>query len=245
MSVRGSLRSYLPWLARDWALEKAPLPTLVGLAFGYLTVASVMSFAGNDPARLASMAPRFFSQVMDAVIWFAAVASATGVAATDRERGTVRFLFSKPIDPASYYLAQWCVAGAGTLLLAGLGAALLRAAGIHGSLLGTLGAMASAWLLLGGVGFLVNQLINRDGVLYVALIVISFVSRSEAASAVLPRWVTKGGVALLPLNELDRVRQALYQSDAPLTHDLVHVLAYGAVAFVAGLLVLQRRALAR
>jgi hypothetical protein len=108
-----------------------------------------------------------------------------------------------------------------------------------------LGAAASAWLLLGGVGFLVNQLVNRDGVLFIALVVVSFVARAEAVAAALPVWLVKSGVAMLPLNELDRVRQALYQAEAPVTHDLVHVLGYGAVAFVAGILVLQRRALVR
>jgi hypothetical protein len=84
------------------------------------------------------------------------------------------------------------------------------------------------------------------GALVLVYLISSIVQQIDAQQpGVMPGWASTLGQALPPAFKLDQVRTHLFAGQAPAAADLWHVLGYGTLAGVLGLLVLRRAPLAR
>ena len=107
-------------------------------------------------------------------------------------------------------------------------------------------AGALTWILIGGLGFLLSSLMRRDGAVLLVIWLLSWTLRSAAAlppENPMPRWLRVVAWGLPPVDRLDAVRTAFYVGrDAP-TGALLHIVGYGLVALVLGIVIVRRRSL--
>jgi hypothetical protein len=158
--VRGRLTAYAGYQLRDYFAGRA-LPTLMatGLAAWALAAVRGVTLSDLDPAGGIDARDRIqetFELVLAVFAFVAGVAAAHGVVAHHRSRGYDRLLLSRPINPVRYYTQGFVVAGIGAVIL-GTVAAEVYAVAVHPvSLPGVAGYVGLAWLLIGGLAFLLS-----------------------------------------------------------------------------------------
>jgi hypothetical protein len=121
---------------------------------------------------------------------------------------------------------------------------------IHFSVHRSMEAAALTFVLVGGLGFLLGALTRIDGALLILLYVLSLILQQltfapRGIPNGSPAWLVRVAGALPPVLKLDHVRDALYAGQPVDTWPLVHLLAYGGCAAIAGLVLLRRLPLAR
>ncbi len=169
------------------------------------------------------------------------VIAASGIVANDRIGGYYRFLFSKPVRMPAYYALQFLVTLTG-LLLATL--ILLSAFWI---LVGWVSPMVplvmvvATYLALGGTIFFFSTITRFDWAMLVLLWGASALSGTLAADKAwyeVARWV------LPPTHHIDTLRVALFAGTGIDAGGAAWLVGYGLAFFVAGLVVLHRKAIA-
>lgn len=196
--------------------------------------------------------PKEFRQgviVLFTMVGFAGTLLAThGIVSRDRERGYHRFLFAKPVSMVGYYAQAFAASGLGLLAVS---AALLGATALafHRAVpVAALGVVGAEFALLGGTVFLLSALWRFDGVIaaltWPLAALVSALAR-EGAPSILAQLAEP---ILPPVREFGVLMAALDSSTRAGAGDAlpatIIVLGYGAVAFVAGLCVIRRRAAA-
>lgn len=241
-AARGRVGSYARWQLRDYLLERG----ISTLALGALILVVPTVLAG--PQGRASAAAGFAGG-LGAFALLGVIFALNGISSTDRQRGYFRFLFSKPVQVPRFYAQELAVRLVGLLVVCAVLFALVSlVAGMAFPWWG-LPYVALAFVLVGGVGFLLAALTHHDGIALVAVLVVTTIVRAGGA---LLGWLGRGpaealqfvAVLLPPFHLLDPVRAALAGGTAPAAGVLVPVLAYGIGCFAAGLLVLRHRPLA-
>ena len=256
---RARLGRYSLWQARDYAFNRG-LPTLiVALLFGVLLVmmwrermptgdvtpAMIRRYGSAAAARLAARQElniAFLSNLLGAYVFVGAMFATNGIVANDRKLGFYRFLFAKPVAPRSYYGTEFLVNGLGFMILTAA-LALVYGATIQ-PVLGAsfLATVAAVYLCYAGLGFALSAVSRWDWLSLVAVaaaadILWKFYGASASPSAVLLR--------LLPPVHQATGAYAAVARGMPLSWQSVLWLAgYGAIAFVAGLVILRHRRLA-
>ena len=239
---RGRVGSYARWQLRDYLLERGISTFVLGALM--LVVPSLLA---GPPARAA--APAGFVGALGPFALLGVIFALNGVSSTDRQRGYFRFLFSKPVNVPRYYAQDLAVRLVGLLAVCvALFAVVALVAGMAFPLWG-LAYVALAFVLVGGVGFLLAALTHHDGIALVSVLVGTTILRAGGA---LLGWLGRGPAEALqfvaallpPFHLLDPAREALARGTAPAAGVLVAVLAYGIGCFAAGLLVLRHRPLA-
>ena len=165
----------------------------------------------------------------------------------DRANGYFRFLFSKPVSIERFYIQQYVMIGAGMIVLTGLFAAWLQAGTGPLPVGEAMVVMGLFWVLVGGIGFALSAATNADAVLLVVLYVVSAVLHGlkDAPNSPMWPWLKQVTRIFPPVQKLDFIRDQLYAgADTPWMH-VAHVAGYGALAFVAGVIVLRRTSFAR
>ncbi|MBI1809095.1 MAG: ABC transporter permease, partial [Gemmatimonadetes bacterium] len=165
----------------------------------------------------------------------------------DRDRGYVRFYFSKPLSATRFYLQQYLVHGAAFVALFGLATVIWGAVTTHQSVHRAMEAAALTWLLVGGLGFFLGAALKPDGaVLAVVYLLASltqgYVTVMRGAAVV---WMRGIAAVTPPVLELDALRTSLYAGGPLDAHALAHVAGYGALTWVLGVVALQRLPLQR
>jgi hypothetical protein len=240
------LAGYLRWHVRE-ALGRVATPLGIFLLMGVLPLWSFARMSGFEamrtPGPAHDQAILIYSSTLGLAMTLGAMVAASGFIALDRERQHFRFLFSHPVRPWAFYLQRYVVTAllftaVMTLIPVGYGAIVAEVP--------VLGAGASSLLyvlLYGSLAMLCGALLNRDGIAFIAVVILGNVLQD--AREALPRALQVLGDALPPFDAAGDVRTALLRGAAADAGDVVHVVAYSLAMLAAALFVVRRAPLAR
>ena len=244
---RGRISAYLlRYQLGDFLLLRAGLPSILVTLLGFMLwkTASATDWTTPNGVRFSNEMFRILAGMFIMLGGFMGVAR---IVADDRSNGYYRFLLSKPISLERFYVQQWLLHGAGLIVLTGLLSAWLQGGTGPIPIREALIVMGLTWLFIGGIGFLLSVLTNADALLLVLLYVVSSMLHGikDAPSSPMWPWLQQVTRIFPPVQKLDFVRSQLYSgADIPWMH-VAHVAGYGALAFVAGVIVLRRTSFAR
>ena len=262
---RADLARYGLWQLRDYAINRGA-PTLLG--FGMLGTIVVLPLLKGLNRQLEAMPARamarliaqhgsaegvrawmahdvskgFLNGFVGVVVFFGAVLAMQGLVSNDRRLGFYRFLFSKPLSPARYYGQAFLLHWAGFMIVVMM-LGVLYGAFVEPVLTPTfLTIVAAVFLLYAGLGFLMTALVRFD---WLALVVALFVARIlwdafERSESVFARLL----YLLPPIHRTGAVYSALFGGTPIPWPTVTWISGYGALAVLAGLLVLRTQRLA-
>ena len=241
---------YLGYQLGDYLLQRASLPLILVLFVGGLPLYALLH---NDRSLLAgpqgpAMVRQLFASTVALFLPLGAFLAASGIVSTDRHQGHVRFYFARPVNVVGFYVQTYVVHGVCFTLLFGLITWVFGLLALPQSIAGAMGAAALTFVLIGGLGLLLSTLTRFDGALLVLLYLVSFTMQQIAAipgRPQLPAWAMFLARILPPAHPLDQLRDHLFAGSPLDMAQLWHVLAYGAAAFILGLVALRRLPLAR
>lgn len=237
---RGQILSYLPWQLWDFLWDRGIAVLFTGALLatsivwpGYLALSAQM------PSDVVPM--ELLKVVVAQIVSILVVISASGIVANDRIGGYYRFLFSKPVRQPVYYAVQFVVALLGLLAVAMvlLTAFWLLVGWVSPAIAITM--IVVTFVALGGTIFFFSTFTRFDWALLVVLWGASALARTifpESAWYRVARWV------LPPVHQLDKLRVALFAGTGIDWGGFAWLVGYGLIFFVAGLMVLQRKAIA-
>ena len=240
--MKARLLRYAPLQLMDYAVERGAVTLGMGFLMGLIFVlgASTGQSSWAQGAKGLEAVQLFFLSTLGVFTWFGVLAAVNGMISNDRVKGTVRFLFSKPLSVLQYYVQAWVVHGIGLLLvvstLLALFALFVRPFFPPGIFL----FVIVTYVLLGGIGFLLSAITKRDGTLLVATWLLALALRGRYANE--PGAV--GSVVRIvtpPANELSAMMTSIIRSGPIDTSMVIAALVYGAICFALGLAVLRYR----
>lgn len=239
---RRQIISYLPWQLWDFAVDRGTAVLFTGGLMGLSIVWPLsMVLTEHGPMPPEELKLELFKAVVAQTISILVVIAASGVVANDRIGGFYRFLFSKPVRQPVYYGLQFCVTLLGVLVV---GLILLSIFWIFvgwASPVIPLIMITVSYLALGGTIFFFSTWTRFDWALLVVLWGASALARmgfSETAWFQVAQWI------LPPVHHIDKLRTALFAGDPVDVGGVVWLIGYGILFFVAGLIVLERKAIA-
>jgi hypothetical protein len=239
---RSRLFRYARFQLGDYLWERGAMVVIIAL----LNVASSVIMLQNMPASERVMAPGS-PLANDILITFgtlmllAVLFSSQELIGRSRKLGYYKLIFAKPVNPVRFYGQLFFVNLAGTVLVIAILAAVFSVIAIPVSIWRIAAVTSCAFILLGGIGFLISAFVNFDSVLLIGIIGVSLLvsiygeAHGGAAAAI--------AKVLPPVQQMHRLNGLMIGLPAKTT-DLVLVLAYGIGAFVAGLIALRHRELA-
>lgn len=237
---RGRLAKYSLWQFRDFVMEKGISIVIIGLLWGYLQLLPFrMAFS---PAMTPEIIIRLVTLLAGTLVSIAVLIALNGIISTDRKMGYYRFTFAKPVSPVRYYAQLFFVhlAGllCGILLLAAVFFVVAGRFNVWNLMLYT----ALVYIALGGIGFFISAASRHDWVTLAAVWVGARVLRGLFGNG--DDWKGKAVELLPPVHKIDTVAGSLIATGTAPLLDIVWLAGYGALFFVLGLVVLQRRSLA-
>lgn len=246
-ALRGRLGRYAWWQLRDYAMGPG-IGTLaiVGLVSVAPIVAMIRAVNGDTASMpIDELVTQAFAGMVQLVALLGPILAVGGIVSSDRQPGLGRFLFSKPIDVSRYYLQLWCVRGIGLVAVTAILALALQWFAAPVPWRAGLQAVALAWLLLGGVGFLLSVLVARE-VGYVILISL-VTTLLEQMTKITPqwRWVDLVLSVLPPFHKLAPLRTAMLAGTPMDGGDLALVTLWGLASIVVAVLMVRRLPLVR
>lgn len=160
--MKGRVTAYAGYQLRDYFTTRA-LPTLVatGLLAWALAAARGVTLSDLDPTSGIDARDRIqqtFELLLAAFAFVAGAVAAHGVVSHHRTRGYDRLVFSRPVSPVRYYTQGFVLGGLGAVVLGIVGAEIYAVAVHPVSLPGVAGYVALAWLLVGGLAFLLSTI---------------------------------------------------------------------------------------
>jgi len=237
---RGRLAKYSLWQFRDFVLEKGISIVIIGLLWGYLQLLPFrMSFS---PEMTPQVITRLVTLLAGSLISIAVLIALNGIISTDRKMGYYRFMFAKPVSPVRYYSQLFVVHLVG--LLSGillLSAVFFVVAGRF-SIWNLMLYTGLVYIALGGIGFFISAASRHDWVTLAAVWVGARILRGLYGNG--DDWRSKAVELLPPVHKIDTVAGSLIATGTAPLQDVLWLGGYGALFFVLGLVVLQRRSLA-
>jgi nitrate reductase NapE component len=253
------LGAYSVWQLRDYLLDRGVATFLITALTGYLgavpiyamlqqdfTRADFIAKYGSAAAARTAMAHDatavFMSGTLGVIVFLGALLAMNGIVANDRKLGYYRFLFSKPMSPERYYSQAFVVHTAGWLSIVSL-LALVYGLYIYPVLsVAFVGAIGLVYLCYAGVAFLLSAAARWDwlSLVFVTVATTLLHQRFGDSSSPLARLL----YLLPPLHETAGVYTALAEGVPLPWHSVAWLGGYGAISFVAALLVLRVRRLA-
>jgi hypothetical protein len=240
--------AYLRWHARD-SLLRSVVPLFLFTAIAVLPIRSLVTRSGMDAVRadgqLQQNVLQIYSQTLTLAMTLGAVLLLSGFIAQDRERGHVRFLFAAPVVPWQHYLMRALVAVAmftALFVLIPLGFSWLV---VPVEIVGVLKSALLFAALYGGLAMLCGALVNKDGALFIVLVVATTILQQLEKGELLGHTLAVVARALPPLVLADSVRSRWLAGSAPVSADLLHVGLYAVALYVVALVVIRRTPLAR
>jgi hypothetical protein len=243
-----AILAYAPWHLRDGA-AKALVPVGLFAALGGIPILVMARRAGLEalrtPGRWQDNAIQAYEQILPMALLLGAIVLMSGVASLDRDRQHVRFLFPRPVVPWALYLQQFVVSlalfvVAVTLIPLGFGAIIAEV-----PIAPVVKSAALLGFLYGSLGFLCGALLNRDGLLFIALIVLAGVLQQAERAGQLGRVWSMIAEALPPVAAAGQARIAWFADQSAATGDLRLVILYSAGMTVAALALVHWRPLVR
>lgn len=231
---------YAPWQLWDFLFDRGIALLLIGFLMGASVLwPGYLALRATMPPELVPL--KLLEVATAQMISVFAVVAASGIVANDRMGGYYRFLFSKPVRMPAYYALQFLVTLVGAVLVTLI---LLSAFWL---ILGwvsptaPLVMMIATYLALGGTIFFFSTFTRLDWGMLVVLWGASALARGIYGSRdwyQLARWV------LPPTHQIDKLRGALFAGTEIDVAGVAWLVGYGVAFFLAGLLVLHRKAIA-
>jgi hypothetical protein len=234
--MKGNLTRYGLWQLRDFIRDRGIALLLVGALIGVSIIAPVKAVGREIDANMAKEILALMLQQVGYVLAFIAL---NGIISTDRKMGYYRFLFSKPVSITAYYSQLFVVYLIGFLVVCAI---LLGAFSVFAhpvSPLRPLLFFALVFLSFGGIAFLVSTLVRYDwpvlaGIFLSSVVLHQMWQYSEG-------WRRMVLSVLPPLYHLSEAMPDIMNRGVVNTNDILWLLGYNAICFVAGLIVLRRR----
>jgi hypothetical protein len=237
---RGRLAKYSLWQFRDFVMEKGISIIIIGLLWGYL---QLLPFRQSfSPEMTPELITRLVTLLAGSLVSIAVLIALNGIISTDRKLGYYRFMFAKPVSPVRYYAQLFVVHLVGLLsgmvLLAGVFFFVAGRFNVWNLVLYT----TLIYVALGGIGFFISAASRHDWVTLAAVWVGARILRGLYGNG--DDWKSKAVEVLPPVHKVDTVAGSIIATGSAPLGDVAWLFGYGALFFVLGLLVLQRRSLA-
>jgi len=240
---RGRLGKYSLWQFRDFAIDRGIAILIIGLLWGYTLVEPLRRAMGSAFSMgPSSPAWPLLITVASSIVSLSVLIAVNGIVSADRKMGYYRFLFSKPVSAVAYYSQQFVV------YLVGVVAAMLVLSGVlhtivpDFSIVNYLLYTALIFVAMGGIGFFISVATRFDWLTLAAVWLGSRVLREfYGAKPGLPGKLVQ---LLPPVHKLNDVATGLITNGSAPTNDVIWLLAYGALFFVLGLVLLRQGSLA-
>ena len=263
---RARTASYAFWQLRDYFKDRGLPTVIVGSLAGYLTLSDILASearANVMPVLRARFGTAqaierawhtyvdvtFVTGILSALVFLGALFAMNGIVANDRKFGFYRFLFAKPVTPTRYYGQAFVVHWAGFMVvitvLGAIYGAIMRPVLTQPLLL----VVSLMFLAYAGIAFLLSAAARWD---WLSLVVVSI-----AADVLWTRFgesahpVAKLLYLLPPLHRARELYAAAAGSPMPFAPPaeiswplLAWLVGYGALCYLAGLVVLRHRRLA-
>ncbi len=233
---QSNLRRYALWQFRDFVRERGIALLVVGFLIGFTVVGPFRAMGGNLDER---MAERLLAAVLVQVPFICAFIALNGIVSNDRKLGYFRFLFSKPVGIPAYYAQVFIIYLIGFLAVCAILLGIFSIFAHPVPMVGPLVFCALVFLSFGGVAFLVSSLFRHDWPILAAIFLGSTILHSM--------WRFETGIrrmilsVLPPIYNLPEMVPLLIQGEPVDVNNVLWLLGYSAICFVAGLLVLRRR----
>ena len=237
---RRQISAYAPWQLWDFALDRGVALLFVGGLTGLSALwPGYISMRGQlEPERIAAT---LLEIAVTQQISILAVIAASGIVANDRTGGYFRFLFSKPVRMPAYYALQFLITLVGLLLVTLI---LLGAFWIFFGWVSPMVPMVMTivtYIALGGTIFFFSTFTRLDWGMLVILWGASALARMAAAGR---DWYDVARWVLPPTHQIDKLRGALFAGTEIDVGGTAWLVGYGLAFFLAGLVVLHRKAIA-
>jgi ABC-type transport system involved in multi-copper enzyme maturation permease subunit len=243
---RARLIEYVPWLARDYLLNQGIATVIVGVLIGIMAIVPAAA-ATLGSVQLGAVPPELANQMLrvvaTAIVFVGVLFATNGIVANDRKLGYYRFMFSKPLSPTRFYATVFGVNGVGlviaTLVLMGLWYVTVRPMSPARMVL----VVAIMYVAYGSLGFLLSASWRFDWLSLVGVMLVANVGWSVKSQlpAVL-QWM----LYLLPpvhrATDIYSLSVAEFSTTIPWS-SIAWLVGYGAVCFVAAIVVIRRRPL--
>lgn len=160
--MKGRLTAYAGYQLRDYFATRAlPIVLATALAAWAFAAAHGVTLSDLDPTGgvdARERVQRAFELLLVIFAFVAGAVAAYGLVSHHRSREYDRVIFSRPISPVRYYSQGFVLGGIGGVVLAIVGAEVYAVAVHPVSLAGVAGYVALAWVLVGGLAFLLSTL---------------------------------------------------------------------------------------
>jgi hypothetical protein len=234
-----NLRKYALWQMRDFGRERAIALLIIGLALGFTFVSPVKMMQ----VQITEVSAKQILMVsMQQIVFICVFVGLNGIISNDRKQGYYRFLFSKPVSIPAYYAQQFVIFFVGFMAVMALLLGVFAFFVYPLSPIAPLTYCAIVFLSLGGIGFFISSLFRFDWPILAGVFLGSALLHTIWEYSVGWRKVV---LALLPpLNKLTSMLGTLLDKGTVETNDLLWLLGYSLLFFMAGLFVLRRRPIA-
>lgn len=234
------IRGYAPWQLWDFLVDRGIAMLLVG----GLMALSVL-WPGYFAMRLQVSGQELVNKMLEIAVSqqvpILVVIAASGIVANDRIGGYFRFLFAKPVRMPSYYALQFLITLVGTLAVTlVLMIAFWVTIGWVSPMI-PLVMIVATYLSLAGTVFFFSTFTRLDWAMLVVLWGASTLARTLAAGE---KWYDVVKWVLPPAHHIGKLSSALFAGTEIDVGGATWLVGYGLVFFVAGLGVLQRKAIA-
>jgi hypothetical protein len=237
---RRQIASYVPWQLWDFTLDRGVALLFVGGLMGLSVLwPGYVAFSQQMPPE--QIPGELLKVAVAQQISILVVIATSGIVANDRIGGYYRFLFSKPVRMPAYYALQFLVTLTGTLLATLI---LLAAFWVFVGWVSPtvpLVMVVATYLALGGTIFFFSTITRLDWAMLVMLWGASALSRMAAAGK---DWYDVARWVLPPTHQIDELRGALFAGAEIDVAGTAWLVGYGLAFFLAGLVVLHRKAIA-
>jgi hypothetical protein len=235
---RGRLGRYALWQFRDFVLERGIAITLIGLMLGYVLIEPLRRALGPTFSTAASSPGRpILIMVSSSIVSLAVLIAVNGIVSTDRKMGYYRFLFAKPVSPFAYYAQLFFVYMVGVIATMLVLSGLLHFMVPSFSIIHFLFYTAVVFVAMGGIGFFISVATRFDWVTLAAVWLGSRILRDiYGAKGGLPSKLVQ---ILPPVHKLNDLATDIIVNGTAVASDVVWLMAYGAVFFVLGLVLLR------
>lgn len=244
---------YGKWQLRDFALQRAPIMLLIAVLMLYPLVAGRVSDDPDWRRFLDRMGPMWLYAIFGVLAPLGTLLATRGIVSEDRHQGFHRFLFAKPVRLMRFYAQKMGIGMAGYAGVLAIVALLFAAVFGAVPLLPAFVPALAFFVLFGGVTFFFSTLSRLDWVWTLAstaaALWTTYLVEGRGWSFLLPlKW------ALPPLQQFGRMVAEWMRFVEPSlpAGDLAAALgatawpvAYGLLAFGAGLWILKKRSVVR
>jgi hypothetical protein len=240
---RGRLGRYSLWQFRDFAIDRGIAILIIGFLWGYTLIEPIRRAMGSA----FSMAPTspawpILITVASSIVSVSVLIAVNGIVSTDRKMGYYRFLFSKPVSVVAYYSQQFLVYMVGVVAAMLVLSGVLRTIVPDFSIVNYLLYTALIFVAMGGIGFFISVATRFDWLTLAAVWLGSRALREFYGAK--PGLAGKLVQLLPPVHRLNDVANGLITNGSAPTNDVIWLLAYGALFFVLGLVLLRQGSLA-